>query len=103
MYFSATTALPVLVRLLGAHYLAFALLNWMARDSRMGGIYNRPAAMGNLAHFGIGTIVLIKDAVGGHTPGSVWIACGCYALFAGWFGAIIFPGSPVKASTAPSD
>ena len=95
-------ALPVLVQLLGAHHLAFALLNWMARDSRIGGIYNRPAAMGNLAHFGIGTIVLIKGALGGQTPGSIWIACGCYALFAGWFGAIIFFGSPVKASTAPS-
>ena len=96
-------ALPVLVQILGAHYLAFALLNWMAKDSLFGGIYSRPAAMGNFAHFVIGTIVLIKGAVGGQTPGSIWIACGCYALFAGWFGAIIFFGSPVKARTAPSE
>ncbi len=94
-------ALPVLVQILGAHYLAFALLNWMVKDSLFGGIYNRQAAMGNFASFAIGTIVLVKGAVGGQTPGSIWIACGCYALFAGWFGAIIFFGSPVKASRAP--
>ncbi len=64
-------ALPVLVQLLGAHYLAFALLNWMAKDSLIGGIYNRPAAMGNFGHFGIGTIVLIKGAIGGQTPGII--------------------------------
>ena len=93
-------ALPVLVQILGAYYLAFALLNWMVKDSLFGGIYNRQAAMGNFTHFAIGTIVLIKGAVGGQTPGSIWIACGCYALFAGWFGAIIFFGSPVKASRA---
>ena len=96
-------ALPVLVQILGAHYLAFALLNWMVKDSLFGGIYNRQAAMGNFAHFAIGTIVLIKGAVGGQTPGSIWIACGCYALFAGWLGAIIFFGSPVKASRAPRE
>lgn len=89
-------ALPVLVQLLGAHYLAFALLNWMAKDSLIGGVYNRPVAMGNLGHFGIGTIVLLKGAVGGQTPGSIWIVCGGYALLAGWFVAITLFGSPVK-------
>jgi hypothetical protein len=96
-------ALPVLVQILGAHYLAFALLNWMAKDSLFGGIYNRPAAMGNFGHFAIGTIVLIKAAVGGQTLGGIWIACGCYLFFAIWFGAIIFFGSPVKASTTPKE
>ncbi len=89
-------ALPVLVQLLGAHYLAFALLNWMAKDSLIGGVYNRPVAMGNLGHFGIGTIVLLKGAVGGDLPASSWIVCVVYALFAVWFVAITFFGSPVK-------
>ena len=88
--------LPVLVQLLGAHSLAFALLNWMAKNSLIGGVYNRPVAMGNLGHFGIGTIVLLKGAVGGDMPGSIWIVCGGHALFAGWFGTITFFGSPVK-------
>ena len=96
-------ALPELVQILGAHYLAFALLNWMVKDSLFGGIYNRQAAMGNFTHFVIGAIVLLKGAIGGQTPGSTWIACGCYALFAGWFGAILFFGSPVKASRAPGE
>jgi hypothetical protein len=91
-------ALTVLVQLLGAHYLAFALLNWMAKDSLIGGIYNRPAAMGNFGHFAIGAIVLLKGAIAGQTPGIIWIVCGFYVLFAGWFGAIIFFGSPVRSS-----
>jgi hypothetical protein len=76
-------ALPVLVQLLGAHSLAFALLNWMAKDSVIGGVYNRPVAMGNLGHFGIGAIVLVKGAVGGDIPASIWVVCGGYALLAG--------------------
>jgi hypothetical protein len=99
---SRNGALLMLVQILGAHYFAFALLNWMAKDSLIGGIYNRPLALGNVAHFGIGTIVLIKGAVSGQATGSVWIICSCYALFAGWFCAILF-GSPVKAITASSE
>jgi threonine/homoserine/homoserine lactone efflux protein len=94
-------ALPVLVQLLGAHYLAFAVVNWIAKDSLIGGIYNRPVALGNFAHFWIGTIVLIKVAISGQPAGSIWIACGCYAFFAAWFAIVLF-GSPVKAKAAPS-
>jgi hypothetical protein len=95
--------LPLLVQLLGAHYLAFAMLNWTAKDSLFGGIYNRPAALGNFGHFTIGAIVLIRGAFSGNTPGSIWILCAGYLLFALWFGAIVFFGSPVRASTPPGE
>ncbi len=93
--------LSVFVQLMGVHFLSLAILNWMAKDTLLGGIYQRPAAMANFGHFGIGAIVLIKAAIGGQTPASLWIMCGGYALFATWFAVIIFFGSPVKASTAP--
>ena len=48
------------LQLMGAMYLGFAMLNWMAKGTLIGGIYNRPIAIGNLMHFGVGAIALIK-------------------------------------------
>ena len=47
-------------QLMGAMYLGFAMLNWMAKGTLIGGIYNRPIAIGNLMHYGVGAIALIK-------------------------------------------
>lgn len=47
-------------QLLGALYLGFAMLNWMAKDNLMGGIYGKPVAMGNLMHFVVGAFALLK-------------------------------------------
>src|SRR5713226_2230428 len=40
-------ALSVLLQVAGAAFLGFAILDWMARASVIGGIYNRPLALGN--------------------------------------------------------
>ena len=48
------------LQLLGALYLGFAMLNWMAKDSLIGGIYNKPIAVGNFMHFGVGALALVK-------------------------------------------
>lgn len=50
----------LLFQLIGALYLGFGILNWMLKGSRIGGIYNRPVLMGNLMHFLVGAIALIK-------------------------------------------
>ena len=47
-------------QLLSALYLGFGMQNWMARKTIIGGIYNRPIAIGNLMHFAVGAIALIK-------------------------------------------
>ncbi len=47
-------------QLLGAVYLGFAMLNWMAKGSLIGGIYNKPIAVGNFMHFGVGALALVK-------------------------------------------
>ncbi len=44
----------------GALYLGFAMMNWMAKGAHIGGIYNRPIAIGNFMHFGIGALTLLK-------------------------------------------
>ena len=47
-------------QLLGALYLGFAMLNWMAKGSIIGGIYNKPLVIGNFMHFGVGALALVK-------------------------------------------
>ena len=48
------------LQLLGALYLGFAMLNWMAKGTLIGGIYNKPIAIGNFTHFTVGGLTLIK-------------------------------------------
>ncbi len=56
----ATTTLTVILQLLGALYFGFAMLNWLAKDSLLGGIYGRPIVAGNVTHFVIGALALLK-------------------------------------------
>ena len=86
-------ALPAVVQLVGALYLGFAIINWTAKDSLIGGIYNRPAALGNFLHFVAGAFALGKCAPRGPGPLALTIA---YALFAIAFGMILF-SSPVES------
>ena len=48
------------LKILSALYLGFGILNWMVKGTLIGGIYNRPIAIGNLMHFGVGAIALVK-------------------------------------------
>ena len=48
------------LKILGALYLGFGILNWTVKGSLIGGIYNRPIALGNLLHFVVGSIELVK-------------------------------------------
>ena len=93
---AASTTAELLFQLLGALYFGFAMLNWMAKGSAVGGIYNRPIAIANFAHFFIGGMALIKTLIS--NPGlatAVWILTFAYALFAAVFGYLLFFFSPV--------
>ena len=50
----------ILMQITGALYLGFGLLNWTARGNLIGGIYSRPVSVGNLLHFTMVAIALIK-------------------------------------------
>lgn len=87
-----------LLQLMGALYFAFAMVNWMAKGAAIGGIYNKPVAIGNFTHFTIGALTLVKDIVA-HTNEFVivWILAALYCLFAILFGFIFFgKGLPPK-------
>ena len=95
----AAGALPSIIQIIGALYLSFAMQNWMAKDSLIGGIYNRPVAMGNLLHFTMGALALGKTAVAGHAPNAILPFAIGYALFAVAF-AVVFFTSPVRPVAA---
>jgi hypothetical protein len=92
---SATGALPLLIQVLGALYFAFAMLNWSAKDSLLGGIYNRPVTLGNLVHFVVAALALAKGAFANPADTVIITAAAVYTLFAIAFGMIFFT-SPVK-------
>jgi len=85
-----TPLLLVIVQLIGALYLGFAMLDWMARDNLIGGIYSRPVAIGNLVHFVVAGLAMIKAIA--TTPGLryLWPIAAVYAALAMCFGIIIF-------------
>jgi hypothetical protein len=88
-----TGLLPVVVQLTAALYLGFAMLNWMAKDSLIGGIYNRPVAIGNLVHFVVGALALAKYAASNPAPLLVGVTV-VYVILAIGFARIMFT-SPV--------
>lgn len=84
----------IILQLLGATYYAFAMLNWMSKEKIIGGIYNRPIAIGNFTHFFIGGLALIRVAVANQIS-ILWIASILYVLFALFFGLLLFR-NPIK-------
>jgi hypothetical protein len=95
-----STSLLILFQVLGALYFAFSMLNWMAKESVIGGIYNRPIAIANFTHFFIGSLALIKVLM--KEPGLplvIPVLAGIYTLFAILFG-FIFYTSPVSRQQA---
>jgi hypothetical protein len=77
----------LLVQVIGGLYLGFAMLNWMARGSVMGGIYGRPFVMANLLHF-----VSAGLAIWSRVPelSWLWALVAVYLVFAIGFGLILF-------------
>ena len=88
----------LLVQMMGALYLGFAILNWMARGILIGGIYARPVALGNFLHFGMVGMMLSKAAFA-HSAVPLAASAFVFSVFAIWFGVVSFkpplmPGSP---------
>jgi len=93
----ATAQLSVLVQLLGALYFSFALMNWTAKDSAIGGIYARPVSLGNFSHFLSGTLILSKQLLSNEFKLPilfVWIVYVTFTIFFYW---LVFRATGLKA------
>lgn len=88
---SDSDTLQLLMQIFGSFYFAFAMLNWMSKDSIVGGIYNRPIAVANLSHFLISGIILIKGILSNTTLSYIlWLIAIIYSIFAILFGIVAF-------------
>jgi hypothetical protein len=94
---SSTPLQSVLLQLMGALYFAFGMINWTAKGNLIGGIYARPVAIGNLCHFVIGFLALIKLSFR-HPEVLTIVLTIFYGLFALCF-TLIFFTHPVKSTT----
>ena len=90
-----------IVQLAGAAWVGFAIVNWTARGTLIGGIYGRPIAFGNFAHFAIGAIVLLKIVPRGHAGAGGVAVTVLYSAFAAWFGYALFSAGP-RATSRPA-
>lgn len=84
------------VQAAGALYLGFAILNWMAKDNAIGGIYSRPVAMGNLLHFFAMAMTLLRVLSAGDRRPAVLAVTSLYIIFTVGFGMVLFGRSPVS-------
>ncbi|MBL6449959.1 hypothetical protein JMN32_26840 [Fulvivirga sp. 29W222] len=87
----------LLVQILAAQFMGFGMLNWMAQGNMLGGIYYRPVTMGNLVHFGVGAIGIIKAALATSNNTALWLAAVPYTIYALLFAKVFFK-SPVKSN-----
>lgn len=98
---SAGEPVPVLIQLLGATYLAFAITNWTAKENLIGGIYSRPLSLGNFLHFVVGALALVKYQAGHGFGGPLVVVLIGYACFAIAFGYLVFGrGTACKVNEA---
>jgi hypothetical protein len=91
--------LMVLGQLLGALYFSFALMNWTAKDSAIGGIYARPVSLGNFGHFLTGSLLLAKYLFSNPFSVSALLIFVVYAVFALAFYWLVFHATGLKAET----
>lgn len=82
----------MLAKLAGALYVGFAILNWMARNNLIGGIYSRPVALGNFTHFLMAAMVLLRQLIATSHTAVFAIGTAAFAIFAGCFGYVVFAG-----------
>ena len=95
---------PVVVLALqvtGALCVGFAMLNWMAKGTILGGIYGRPIVVANLAQWAIGALALLKALAAGQLLAGCVVLALFYTLFAIGF-AVLFMRHPQPSSIAPS-
>jgi hypothetical protein len=97
---SASRGLAVIIQLAGSGLLGFALTNWMSRRNRIGGIYARPLAMGNLLLFSTAALTLGKAAATDSLPVAATGVCVVLAVLAASFAWLVFAHDPLSDAPA---
>jgi hypothetical protein len=94
---AVTGTMSVMIQLMGALYFSFALMNWTAKDSAIGGIYARPVSLANFSHFFAGTLLLAKVQLSNKLNLFIVAALIVYAVYALCFYWLVFRATGLKA------
>jgi hypothetical protein len=78
------------VQMMGAFYFSFALMNWAAKDSAIGGVYARPVSLANFGHFFVGTLLLVKYQISNPFNAVIAVTLIVYVVFASMFYWLVF-------------
>ena len=99
---AGSRGVQIIIQLLGSGFLGFALINWMSRRNRIGGIYSRPLGMGNLLLFATAALTLGKAATAESLPVTAIGVCAVLAVLAASFAWLVFAHDPLsEVSTKP--
>ena len=93
---AVTGTLSVIIQLMGALYFSFALMNWTAKDSLIGGIYARPVSLANFSHFFAGALLLLKHQLSNEMNLSILAALIVYSVYAACFYWLVFRSTGIK-------
>tara|TARA_Y100001936_G_scaffold31058_1_gene29104 strand:- start:115 stop:543 length:429 start_codon:yes stop_codon:yes gene_type:complete len=89
----------LILQILGALYLGFSYINWMSKNSLIGGIYNKPLLIGNTLHFLTASMAMIKLVFKFENNSQLIISFTIiYCLFTLFFGYIFFSNPFFKKS-----
>jgi len=94
--------LAVFVQLIGSGALGFAVLNWMSRGNRIGGIYGRPLGIANLLFFSTGALTMGKAVSSGRVPVSAAGLAALLGLIAVAFAWLMFMHDPFQTESGSS-
>lgn len=103
LLFAADDILPRLVagfpetgawlgQLLGGAWLAIAVLNWLNRGARLGGIYGRAVVLANATVYFVGAMVLLKIVARPGVSLPIIIATILFVIFAALYAWMLFRG-----------
>lgn len=85
------------LQILSGFFLGFAMLNWMTKNTPIGGIYNKPIALANLLQFIVGAISIFKLVGQIDTHKEIIIVfTTIYIIFASLF-LYVFKTNPTKS------
>lgn len=88
------------VQFMSAGMLSLAVLNWMGRNTVLGGIYGRPILTGNLVYFLIVLINMIKMLIAKPELPGMWILAAIYLIFTiGFLNAILFHTAKARSKS----
>lgn len=92
--------LNLILQLTGALYFGFAVTNWTAKTALVGGIYARPLSIGNISHFLIAGLALIKVSMNVDLANTyIYVLTFLYTAFAILFGYVFITHPKQKQSS----